>query len=278
MMLLVYFGMAPQPLPQKKQGQTQPSWSSFLFASAGLALLFGALDQGEHLDWWRSGTFVAMVAAGGFLLLASVVGHLLRPNPLVTLPFLRRRSTMFLAVGLFFFRFLLLSAVIVVPNYLATVQGYTAEQIGPVLLWLAVPQFLAGLLAVYLLERVDARIILAIGVALCGIGALMNANLTSAWSGSNFQTTQLILAVGEGLMLNGLIGAIILDLVNTASLEKGPELLTFAGFFQTVRLLGGELAPHSCCFSCRGASNFIRMCLGYKFRLAQSRPPSAFAP
>jgi MFS transporter, DHA2 family, multidrug resistance protein len=241
MMLLVHFGMAQKPLPQPKPGQTQPSWTSFLFGSAGVALLFGALDQGEHLDWWRSGTFVAMVVAGGFLLVASVLSHFLRPNPLVTLPFLRRRSTMLLAVGLFFFRFLLLSAVIVVPNYLASVQGYTAEQIGPVLLWLAVPQFLAGLLAVYLLERVDARIILAIGVALCGIGALMNANLTSDWSGSSFQTTQLILAIGEGLTLNGLIGAIILDLVNTGSLEKGPELLTFAGFFQTVRLMGGEM-------------------------------------
>jgi MFS transporter, DHA2 family, multidrug resistance protein len=241
MMLLVHFGMAQQPLPQRKPGQSQPSWTSFLLGSAGAALLYGALDQGEHLDWWRSGTFVAMVTAGGFLLVASAASHFLRPNPLVTLPFLRRRSTMFLAIGLFFFRFVLLSAVIVVPNYLATVQGFTAEQIGPVLLWLAVPQFLAGLLAVYLLERVDARVILAFGVALCGFGALMNANLTSAWSGSNFQITQLILAIGEGLMLNGLIGAIILDLVNSGSLEKGPELLTFAGFFQTVRLMGGEI-------------------------------------
>jgi DHA2 family multidrug resistance protein len=241
MMLLVYFGMAQQPLPQLKPGQTQPSWSSVLFGSAGLALLFGALDQGQHLDWWRSGTFVAMVSAGGFLLVASLVSHFIRPNPLVTLSFLRRRNTMLLATGLFFFRFLLLSAVIVLPNYLANVQGYSAEQIGPVLLWLAIPQFLAGLLAVYLLERVDARIILAIGLALCGIGCLMNANLSSDWSGSSFQTTQLILAIGEGLTLNALIGSIILDLLNSGSLEKGPELLTFAGFFQTVRLMGGEV-------------------------------------
>ena len=241
MMLLIHFGMASQPLPQRKPGQSQPSWTSFLFGSAGAALLYGALDQGEHLDWWRSGTFVAMVVAAGFLLVACVLSHFLRPNPLVTLPFLRRRSTMLLGVSLFFFRFLLLSATIVVPNYLATVQGYTAEQIGPVLLWLAVPQILAGLLAVYLLERVDARIILAIGVALCGIGALLNANLTSDWSGSNFRTTLLILAAGEGLMLNGVIGSIILDVVNSASLDKGPELLTFAGFFQTVRLMGGEM-------------------------------------
>jgi DHA2 family multidrug resistance protein len=42
-------------------------------------------------------------------------------------------------------------------------------------------------------------------------------------------------------MLNGVIGSIILDVVNSASLDKGPELLTFAGFFQTVRLMGGEI-------------------------------------
>jgi MFS transporter, DHA2 family, multidrug resistance protein len=240
MAALIYFGIPQQPLPQPKPGERAPNWRGFLYASLGAALLYGALDQGLHLDWWRSGTFVGMVAAGLFLVGAAVVRHFYLPNPLIDFPFVGRWNTMFLAVVLFLFRFLLLGSVLVLPAYLSAIRGYTAEQIGPVLLWLAIPQLLAGLLAVYLLGRIDARVILATGAALIAIGCIMDAGLTSEWAGSNFYTSQLVLATGEGLAFNGLVGSLILDVMNSGIMTKPIQLLTFAGFFQTVRLLGGE--------------------------------------
>jgi DHA2 family multidrug resistance protein len=240
MAALIYFGVPQQPLPQPKPGERPPSWRGFLYASLGAALLYGALDQGLHLDWWRSGTFVGMVAAGFFLICAAMVRHFYLPHPLIDFPFIGRWNTMFLGVVLFFFRFLLLGSVLVLPAYLAAIRGYTAEQIGPVLLWLAIPQLLAGLLAVYLLGRIDARVILATGVSLIAIGCIMDAGLTSEWAGSNFYTSQLVLATGEGFAFNGLVGSIVLDVMNSGIMTRPIQLLTFAGFFQTVRLLGGE--------------------------------------
>jgi MFS transporter, DHA2 family, multidrug resistance protein len=241
MMLFVHYGIPPQPLPSPKPGQPRPSWRGFLYASAGAALLYGALDQGQRMDWWRSSTFVAMVVAGGFLVGVSALRHFMRPNPLLNFPFLRRRTPVLLAFVLIFFRFLLLSAVVIVPSYLASVQGYTADQIGPVLLWLAIPELLAGFLAVYLLSRIDVRVILGGGFALMGLGCLMNASLSSAWSGTNFQVSQLVLSLGEGLAFNGLVGTLVLDILNSGAMDRGIDLLTFSGFFQTVRLFGGEL-------------------------------------
>jgi DHA2 family multidrug resistance protein len=241
MMLFVHFGIPPQPLPKPKAGQPTPSWRGFLYASAGAALLYGALDQGQRMDWWRSSTFVAMVATGTFLIVVSAIRHFTRPNPLLNFPFLRRRNVVLLAFVLIFFRFLLLSAVVVVPSYLGTVQSYNSQQIGPVLLWLAIPELLAGFLAVYLLERMDVRIILGTGFALMGLGCLMNAYLSSDWSGANFQVSQLVLSLGEGLAFNGLVGTLVLDILNSGAMERGIDLLTFAGFFQTIRLLGGEI-------------------------------------
>ncbi len=241
MMLFVHFGIPPQPLPTPKPGQPKPSWRGFLYASAGAALIYGALDQGQRLDWWRSSTFVAMIATGIFLIVVSAIRHFTRPNPLLNFPFLRSRNIVLLAFVLIFFRFLLLSGVVIVPSYLTTVQSYDAEQIGPVLLWLAIPELLAGILAVYLLERIDVRIILGAGFALMGLACLMNVNLSSAWSGTNFRSSQLILSLGEGLAFNGLVGTLVLDVLNSGAMERGIDLLTFAGFFQTVRLLGGEI-------------------------------------
>jgi DHA2 family multidrug resistance protein len=241
MIALIVFGIPPQPIPKPKAGQPAPSWRGFLFASLGAALLYGALDQGQRLDWWRSGTFVALVATGAFLILAAAVRHFSKPNPLINFPFLRRRNTILLGMIIAIFRFVLLSSVVLVPSYLTAIRGYRPEQVGPVLLWLAIPQFLAGLLAIYLLGRVDSRLILAAGFAMIAVAALMDSHITSVWAGNSFDTSQLVLAIGEGFAFNGMVGTIILDIMNSGSMDKGPDVLSFSGFFQSIRLFGGEL-------------------------------------
>jgi DHA2 family multidrug resistance protein len=173
--------------------------------------------------------------------LAAPVRHFSRPNPLINFPFLRRRNTILLGMIVAIFRFVLLSSVVLIPSYLTAIQGYRPEQIGPVLLWLAIPQFLAGLLAVYLLGRIDSRLILAAGFAVIAIAGIMDSHITSAWSGNSFSLSQVVLAMGEGFAFNGMVGTIILDLLNSGSMDKGPDVLSFSGFFQTIRLFGGEL-------------------------------------
>lgn len=241
MIALIVFGIPPKPIPKSKPGEPAPSWRGFLYASLGAALLYGALDQGERLDWWRSGTFVALVVSGSFLVLAAAIRHFSKPNPLINFPFLRRRNTILLGTIVAIFRFVLLSSVVLIPSYLTVIRGYRPEQIGPVLLWLAIPQLFAGLLAIYLLGRVDSRLILAAGFATIAIAALMDSHITSAWSGNSFNLSQIVLAMGEGFAFNGMVGTIILDILNSGSMDKGPDVLSFSGFFQTIRLFGGEL-------------------------------------
>src|SRR6266702_3668139 len=71
MMICVYFGIPRMP-PRKKSGSA-PSFVGFLYLSAGLALIFTALQQGQRLDWWRSGEFNAWFWAGSFFLLCALV-------------------------------------------------------------------------------------------------------------------------------------------------------------------------------------------------------------
>ena len=40
------------------------------------------------------------------------------------------------------YRFIILSTAYIIPNYLQTVQNYRELQVGAVLLWIALPQFL----------------------------------------------------------------------------------------------------------------------------------------
>lgn len=240
MMVLIHFGIPWQPLPKPKEGQPRPSWRGFLYASLGFALLYIALDQGQRLDWLNSATIVALTVTGLLLLLATVVRHLTMPNPLVNFKFLIRRNTLLLGVVLVFFRFVMLATVVLIPSYLGSIKGYLPLQTGPILLWVGLPQCIFGLLAMYLLKYIDARLILTAGFTLVAIACLMNAQLSSAWSGANFWLSQAVMAVGLALAFNSMVGAIILEVINTGALTRPIDVLTFAGYFQTVRLFGGE--------------------------------------
>jgi MFS transporter, DHA2 family, multidrug resistance protein len=240
MMILVYFGIPWQPLPKPKEGQPKPNWRGFLYASLGVSLLYIALDQGQRLYWLNSGVIVALVACGTFLVGAAVVRHFVTPNPLINFKFLARRNTVLLSMVLFLFRFVLLATVVAIPSYLGSVQGYRALQTGPVLLWVALPQCVLGLLAIYLLKYIDARLILTAGFGLVALACFMNAQLSSVWSGENFGLSQAVMAVGLALAFNSMVGSIVLEVINTGALTRPVDVLTFAGFFQTIRLFGGE--------------------------------------
>ncbi len=240
MMILVYFGIPWQPLPKPKEGQPKPNWRGFLYASLGFSLLYAALDQGQRLDWLNSGVIVALIVSGSFLLLMSIIRRIIVPNPLVNLKFLVRRNVLLLGVVLILFRFVLLATVVSIPSYLGSVQGYLPLQTGPVLLLVGLPQCICGILAMYSLKYVDSRLVLTFGFGLVAIACLMNAQLSSAWSGANFWLSQEVMAIGLALAFNGLVGSIVLDVLNSGALTRPIDVLTFAGYFQTVRLLGGE--------------------------------------
>ena len=240
MLVLVYFGIPWQPLPHPKEGQPKPNWRGFLYASLGFSLLFIALDQGQRLNWWHSGTIVGLTASGLFLLAMTVVRRLIIPNPLVNLKFLLSRNTLLLGIVLVLFRFVMLAPVVSIPSYLGSVKGYLPLQTGPVLLWVAVPQFICGLVAMYSVKYIDARLVLTLGFGLVAIACLMNAHLSSAWSGTNFTPSQAVMAIGLALAFNSMVGAIILEVLNSGALSRPIDVLTFAGYFQTLRLFGGE--------------------------------------
>jgi len=239
MMVCIYYGIPATPAA-KKSGPT-PSFAGFLYASAGLAMLLAACEQGERLDWWRSGVFNALFAGGSLFLLCALVRRLRSPNPLVDLPYLRQWNTVLLFIGLFLFRFCLVSTIILIPQSLA-LHGFEADQIGPAVIWSAAPllliAFVAGLL---LLADFDSRLLLASGFVCIALACWLNADLTSAWSASNYYRTELLMGVGQSFAFIGLVASIILQGIFSGGLMEPQRILTFSAFFHTMRLFGGNL-------------------------------------
>src|SRR5271165_1647474 len=238
MMICIYYGI-PKALARKKDGPV-PSFVGFLYLSAGLALVFTAIQQGERLDWWRSGVFTALFLSGSFLLLCALVRRLLGPNPLVALPYLWKWNTLLLGSLLFWFRFTLTGTIILIPQSLA-IHGFEADQIGPAVIWSAVPLLLITFTAALLmLRKLDPRLLLAAGLTCTAYAVYLNAEYTTAWSAANYYRTELLTGVGQSVSLVGLVGCIILQGVFSGGLTKPQWILTFSAMFHTIRLFGGQ--------------------------------------
>jgi DHA2 family multidrug resistance protein len=239
MAVCAYYGIPASSRP--RPSGPPPSFRGFLYASAGLALLFAALDQGHRLDWWRSSVFTALFTTGVFFLLCASIRRLRRPNPLVDLPFLRNWNTLVLGFGIFAFRFCLLATALVIPQTLA-VRGFDAAQLGPAVLWTAIPELCLAFVAAHLLNKgLDSRLLMASGFAIMGAACVMNANLTSAWAAENYFRTELLMAVGQSFAFVGLVSSIILQSFTSGALSAPPRVLTFSAFFHTVRLFAGQI-------------------------------------
>jgi MFS transporter, DHA2 family, multidrug resistance protein len=174
-------------------------------------------------------------------LLASLLRRLRSPNPLVDLPYLRQWNTIVLGVGLGFFRFSLLATIVLIPQTLA-IHGFEADQIGPAVLWTALPQLLiAFIVALLLLHGRDSRFLLATGFTCMAVACILNAHYTSAWSAENFYRTELLMGVGQSFAFIGLVSTIILQAIFSGGLSKAQDALTFSAFFHVIRLFGGQM-------------------------------------
>jgi len=237
MMVCIYFGIPAMP-PRKKSGPV-PSFVGFLYLSAGLALIFAALQQGQRLDWFRSGVFNACFWSGCFFLLCALIRRLRGPNFLVALPYLRKWNTLLLGALLFWFRFTLCTTIILIPQSLA-IRGLEPGQIGPAIIWSALPLIpVAFTAALLLLRKVDPRLLLAAGLACTAFAAWLNSQYTSAWAAGNFYRTELLTGVGQAFAFIGLVGCIVLQAIFSGALARPEWVLTFSAFFHTIRIFGG---------------------------------------
>ena len=237
MMICIYFGIPA--VPARKKSGPVPSFVGFLYLSAGLALIFAALQQGQRLDWFRSGVFNACFWSGCFFLICALIRRLRGPNLLVALPYLRNWNTLLLGALLFWFRFTLCTTIILTPQSLA-IRGFEASQIGPAIIWSAIPLIpVAFTAALLLMRRFDPRLVLAAGLACTAFAAWLNSQYTSAWAAENFYRTELLTGVGQAFAFIGLVGCIVLQAIFSGGLARPEWVLTFSAFFHVIRLFGG---------------------------------------
>ena len=209
-------------------------WPGLVYSGLGFALLYAGLDQGNRLDWVNNGLVNGLLMSGALLTLTFVVRELVVERPFLNLRLLTREGIVPILLVLAGFRFIILSTAYIIPTYLQVVQDYRELQVGAVLLWIALPQFLIVLPLGWLLSRVEARWVLALGAVLIGVACLMGTFLTQDWATDDFLPSQILQAIGQSFALTSVV-VLAVKSMNPA------DVLTIGTLFQTTRLFGGEI-------------------------------------
>jgi MFS transporter, DHA2 family, multidrug resistance protein len=236
MMVCIHFG-----IPRRINTDPKPSWLGFTYFSLSLALLYGALDQGQRLDWLNSGVIVAMVVAGLFLLGATVVRRMIQPNPEVNLKFLNTRNIIILATAIFVFKFMHLAAIVLVPGFLSNIQHYRPLETGHTLAWVALPMFAVVWLVATIIIHGNSRLILALGLTVGAICCWLWSHVDTSWSGNSFEIVELLFSVGLACTYIGLVSSIVLEALEAGALTSAANAATFSGFMHLMRLFGGQV-------------------------------------
>ncbi|MEJ0067955.1 MAG: MFS transporter [Pseudomonadota bacterium] len=231
MTVLVWFGMPRDPVDRVLLRETD--WGGIVFAGLGFGLIFTALDQGNRLDWLNSGVVTGLLLAGGLLVGAFLVNEAVVARPLIHLRVAATPNVLVPALLISLYGFGTTATAFVLPDYLTRVQGLRALEIGHVLNWIAIPQFLMVPLVVLLLRVVDARILLAIGFALIGLGSWMDTDLTHDWVNRDFLDSQIVEAAGLAIAITALVTFAVANIVPA-------QAAAIAATIQTARLFGSR--------------------------------------
>jgi len=232
MVACLYFGVKPEPV---NPNRPRADIFGFLYGGCGFALIYAALDQGNRLDWLNSPLVIGLLTAGVFLLIMFFIHEWRCPFPAVDLRVVLEPPLPRMLLLVSFLRLTILSTALVIPQFLQTVRGFRALEVGDTLAWIAAPQLLICFLAGFTLRRADPRMVAVFGfMCICVACLLVAYGLTPVWGSDQFMPAAILQAVGQSFALSGTVFFAVLHL-------RPQVALSFGAALQVARLFGGEI-------------------------------------
>ncbi len=209
-------------------------WTGLIAMAGFLGALEYALEEGPSKDWFQSqpvSIAIVVSAVSGVVFFWRVLSAY---QPIVDLSAFRDRNfwtgTMFafvLGIGLYGLTY-------IYPVYLAVVRGYSSLLIGKTMFVTGACMFLTAPLAGRLMNRVDPRLMIAVGFIFFAIGTWQASYVTVDWDFWELLWPQIFR--GVGLMLS-------MVPINNLALGTMPpsKIKNASGLFNLMRNLGGAV-------------------------------------
>ncbi len=223
-------------LPKEKSDINQliyADWMGIIGMTVGLSCLTVVLEEGQRDRWFESHMIVTLsvLCVIGFILLA--VAQMTSPRPVLKLRLMLNPSyaaviVIVVAVGMSLYGILY-----VIPQFLAGISGYNAEQSGRILFLSGIPAFLLMPILPQLL-KLNLRILVICGLCCFAASCFMDAHLTAQSAGDDFVWSQLLRGVGQ------ILSFMPLNQASVGSVGRA-DAADAAGLYNMARNVGGSV-------------------------------------
>jgi DHA2 family multidrug resistance protein len=163
-------------------------FTGFLLLAVGFGSLEFVLDKGQEDDWFGSRlitTFVALCISSLILLVLWEMRQIrMGHKPVLDLTLFKGRNFAVAFSLMFVLGFCLFGSTVLIPQFVQSMLGYTAEQAGLVISPGGFGIILLMPLVGFLVSKVDARLLVAYGFISCSVAlfAMLNLNLDVSYS------------------------------------------------------------------------------------------------
>jgi EmrB/QacA subfamily drug resistance transporter len=235
---------------------TRIDWPGLATFSVALFMLVLALLRGND-EGWDSGLIVGLFAGAAALLTAFVAIERRVREPMLPLHFFRRPAFTGVQLAAFGISGSLFALFLYLTLYLQNYLGYSPIEAGLRYLPITVASFIAAPIAGSLLGRLQARVILSVGLAMAGGGMLLMSGLNAGSDWTALLLGFVVAGLGVGL-LNPAIADVALSVVPKE--QSGMA----AGINDTFRQVGIAvgIAAWGAVFLGRGAAKISELAAG----------------
>ncbi len=219
---------------RRRERRDRLDYLGFSLIAVGLGSLQVVLDRGQQDNWFASHLIVAMTAVTLLTLASFVYWEWHREDPIVDLKLLKNPTFAAANFLMFMLGFILLATTVLLPLFVQSLMGYTAEEAGLLLSPGGLTIMLLMPLVGRLVSRVDVRFLISGGLVVVAVALFM---LTRVDTQSGFFTLMWIRVIqGCGL-------AFLFVPINTAAFGVLPPEKSSNGsaLINMARNIGGSV-------------------------------------
>jgi DHA2 family multidrug resistance protein len=177
LVLLVQAVVKERGVAARPRGPRSVDWLGFSFIGLSLGCLQVVLDRGQEADWFSSTliTVLVIISAVAFVLL--IWRELHHENPMVDLRLMKSPDFAVTFVLMLMLGFMLFGSTFLIPALAQQLMGYRAVDAGMVLSPGGIITILLLPLVGRAINKVDLRLLTAIGLTIGGLSLLLMTNL-----------------------------------------------------------------------------------------------------